>query len=138
MKNIVTALVLALSALTGKGQDPSLIFARIIKDTPDTVWSEVRIWKKAQNGESAMKSKRFHNQTLFSLAPGEYVIEYAVSDSVLFVDELTLEDEPSTVIMNVLLKPGSLHDFDFSKVIAADPILYDFVDLRYRHTYIEF
>ena len=138
MKNLIIFAFLALSALPIRGQEPSLIFARIIKDTPDTVWSEVRIWKKMQNGESLMKSKRFYDQTLFSLAPGEYVFQYLISDSTLFTDAITLEEEPSTVIMNILLKPGSLKDFDFSRAIMVDPMLYDFVNQRYKCTYIEF
>jgi hypothetical protein len=91
-----------------------------------------------QTGESLMQSKRFYDQTLFSLAPGEYVFQYLISDSALFTDAITLEEEPTTVIMNILLKPGSLRDFDFSRAIMVDPMLYDFVNQRYRCTYIEF
>lgn len=136
MKKLVIFLTLFLSSVNICGQKPSLIFARILKDSPDTVWCDVSISKKMEDGTYKVKTKRFHDQMMVSLDQGEYIFQYFVCDRLLFVDRLKLEDEAQTAIMNILLRPEKLADFDFSRVIYSDPILYDFVDHRY--SYIEF
>lgn len=136
MKKLALILALVLSSLSTLGQKPSLIFARILKDSPDTVWCDVNIYKKMKDGTYQVKTKRFHDQMMVSLDQGEYIFQYFVCDRVLFTDQLKLEDEAQTAIMNILLRPEKLAEFDFSRAIYSDPILYDFVDRRYSH--IEF
>ena len=136
MKKLAFACILALVCTVVRGQDPSLIFARFIKDSPDTVWCNLNVWKKVDSEEYIVKTKRFHDQTMLSLDKGEYVFEYIVCDSGIFVDRLVLNGAAETVIMNILLEPTPLEKFDFSKVISADPILYEFINRRF--VYMEF
>lgn len=136
MKKLALILTLVLSSLSTLGQEPALVFSRFIKDTPDTVWCDLHIWKKMGDGTYVIKTKRFHDQTMLSLNRGEYVFQYWVCDNVVFTDQLVLRDDAETVIMNILLKPETLARFDFSRAVYADPILYDFIGRRY--SYIEF
>lgn len=136
MKRLILSIALVAMSLIGYGQELSLIFSRVIKETPDTVWCELKVWQKGPDGFYSLRSKEFADQMMISLAPGEYFLEYSACDSILYCDQLVLNEEPSTIIFNLLLEPTPLTTFDFSRAIFVTPEIYYFVNRK--EVYMEF
>jgi|JI9StandDraft_1071089.scaffolds.fasta_scaffold71390_2 hypothetical protein len=136
MKRLLFVLTVLLFSVISNGQEPSLIFSRIVKETPDTVFCTLAIWQKGLDGTYEVKKKEFADQTMISLSSGEYVLQYSTCDSILFIQTLKLDDEPATVILNLILESTSFATFDFSRAVFVSPEIYNFVNRK--EVYIEF
>lgn len=136
MKKILFFLLL-LWGFTLSAQDQSVVYSRLIKGSQDTVWCDLFIWKKLNEDTFVYKIFNFYNQDMISLDSGTYIFQYIVGENEIFVEKLKLEKE-SIVVLNVLVEPTPLRDFNFSEVIYLRPEEFDIAISRKRITYIEF
>jgi hypothetical protein len=118
-------------------QDRETIYSRFIKETEDTLWCDMVIWKKTTEADYVFRELKFYNQSMVSVPPGEYVLQYFIDGREVYQDRLEISENESIIILNILEKPMPLQDFDFGKAIYLSVESF-FLARDQRVTYIEF
>ena len=122
---------------TLNAQEQSVVYSRLLRGSQDTVWCDLFIWKQVSEDAFTYRIFNFYNQDMISLDSGTYIFQYIVGEKEVFVEKLRLEKE-SVVVLNILVEPTPLGDFDFSKVIYLKPEEFEIAIDRKRVIYIEF
>ncbi len=116
----------------------SIVYSSIINESGrDTILGELVIYKHVSDSTYLIRTKKFKNQSMVSLDPGEYIMCYYFDDR-SFIDIVRIYDGESIIIINILEKPVSLVDFDFLKAIQPTPGLTDLMIGKKMEVYIEF
>lgn len=116
----------------------SVVFGNIIKENPsDTIDGKLVVYKQVDDSTYLFKEKRFRNQSMVSLDIGEYIFAYYFSNN-SFVEKVSIKDEESVVIMNILENPMALSEFKFSNAIYLSSEMVDLAVQKRRYIYMDF
>ncbi len=114
----------------------SVIYSNIISDN-DTIVGELVVYKQVSDSTYMTRTKKFRNQSMISLDPGNYILCYYFNDK-SFIDNVTILGNESVIVMNILDDQISLNDFNFSDAIEITPGVVELMLLRKKSVYIEF
>ena len=138
LKLIKTLAVFVFLMLSITSFSQSVVFGNIIKENPkDTIEGNLVVYKQIDDSTYIFKEKRFRNQSMVSLDPGEYVFAYYSSNS-SFIEKVSIHDDESVIIMNILETPTSMSEFKFSKVIFLSSEMIELAVQSRRYVYMEF
>jgi hypothetical protein len=116
----------------------SIVFGHIIKENPsDTLNGNLTVYKQNSDSTFIVKEKKFRNESMVSLDPGEYIFKYEFSGQV-FIDKVSIHDTESIIIMNILEKSLLLSEFDFSKAVYISLEMIDLAIMNRKDSYMEF
>lgn len=132
-------LILLLFILTGLiGRSQSVVFGNIIRENPnDTILGKLTIYKALDDSTYLFREKQFRNQSMVSLDTGEYIFQFQFKDRE-FIERLTIHDEESIVIYNILEKPMSLDVFKFKDAIFLSSEIVELATRNRKFVYVDF
>lgn len=116
----------------------SVVFGNIVKeDSTSIVEGKLIIYKQLNDSTYIIREKKFVNQSMVSLDPGEYIFSYHFSEK-NFVEKISIKDNESVIVLNILENPMRLSDFDLSNAIFLTIGMADLALLNRQTIYIEF
>lgn len=137
-KLLKTLTVSVFFLISGISFSQSVVFGNIIKENPsDTIDGKLVVYKQIDDSTYLFKEKRFRNQSMVSLDIGEYIFAYYFANN-SFVEKVSIKDEESVVIMNILENPMTLSEFNFSNVIYLSSEMVDLAVQKRRYIYMDF
>ena len=137
MRLLITLFFLIFTTLTSFSQDNlSVVYTNIIRDDLTDVYCKVYVAKQLPDTTFIFRTKEFKNQSMISLSEGEYRFYYCYSDTIVFIEHVTITTTPSVMVFNILIPNIPLINFNFGRVIFASAGMFELTNRK--DTYMEF